>query len=453
MTTLCYNKNSYVIEHNTIIGSSAVEISERIEAAIREGRLDSGEQLPTVRSLAERSRVSPATVAGAYRRLRERGLVLTAGRRGTCVSPQPPVSVSGIPAPPPHVRNLAFGNPDPELLPSLGRALARIDPPKRLYAEEASLPELLELARREFFAERVPTESLAVVAGALDGIERVLEAHLRRGDRVAIEDPAFSAVRDLLPALGLVPVPVAIDERGLLPRALERALESGARAVIVTPRAQNPTGAALEPRRVSELRRVLLAYPDVLIVEDDHAGPVAGAPALTLVGKKRASWAVVCSVSKSLGPDLRVAVLAADRETLARVEGRQLLGIRWVSHVLQRLVVVLWNERGMRARLRRAAEAYSRRREALIGALAGHGIPAQGRSALNVWVGVPEEARLISQLMDEGWAVTPGERYRLETPPALRITTAALEPAEARELAGTLARLMGPAGRTVAGPS
>ena len=184
-----------------------------------------------------------------------------------------------------------------------------------------------------------------------------------------------------------------------------------------------------------------------------YGGTVAGAPALTLVGKKRASWAVVCSVSKSLGPDLRVAVLAADGETLARVEGRQLLGIRWVSHVLQRLVVVLWNERGMRARLRRAAEAYSRRREALIGALAGHGIPAQGRSGLNVWVGVPEEARLISQLMDEGWAVTPGERYRLETPPALRITTAALEPAEARELAGTLARLMGPAGRTVAGPS
>jgi DNA-binding transcriptional MocR family regulator len=46
--------------------------------------------------------------------------------------------------------------------------------------------------------------------------------------------------------------------------------------VILTPRAQNPTGAALDERRARDLRKVLDDFPAVLLIEDDHAGPVAG---------------------------------------------------------------------------------------------------------------------------------------------------------------------------------
>ncbi len=310
------------------------------------------------------------------------------------------------------------------------------------------LPELLRLSRRGFKQDGVPTEALAVVGGALDGIERVLGAQLRRGDRVAVEDPAFSGVLDLLSGLGLVPEPVAIDDSGPLPAGLEATLRRGVQALIVTPRAQNPTGAALDPARVRALRRVLRGFPEVLIIEDDHAGPVAGAPAHTLCDVSRARWAVVRSVSKSLGPDLRLAVLAGDAATVARVEGRQLLGIRWVSHVLQRLVVALWTERGMASHLRGAERTYALRREALLAALREHDIAAGGRSGLNVWVPVPEEASVVSYLLDRGWAVVAGERYRIESPPAIRITTATLEPSEAQRLAADLARALEPTRRT-----
>ena len=133
---------------------------------------------------------------------------------------------------------------------------------------------------------------------------------------------------------------------------------------------------------------------------------------------------------------------------MARVEGRQLLGIRWVSHILQRLVVELWTERGMASRLKRAERTYSQRRRALLAALGEHGIEARGRSGLNVWVPVPEEASVVSYLLECGWAVVAGERYRLESPPAIRITTATLEPSDAPRLAADLARALAPSGRT-----
>jgi DNA-binding transcriptional MocR family regulator len=345
------------------------------------------------------------------------------------------------------VRDLAAGNPDPALLPDLGPVLRTLDPPRRLYGEEVKDPALVALAARQMAADGLPAGAHTVVSGALDGLERVMQAHLRPGDRVAVEDPAFSGVLALLQPLSLVPLPVAIDDRGLRPEALEAALAAGARAVIATPRAQNPTGAAFDARRARALRALLRHHPDVLVLEDDHAGPVSGAEAHTLAGVGD-RWAVVRSFSKSLGPDLRVAVMLGDEETTARVEGRQLMGMRWVSHILQQLVVRLASARGSAARLREAAASYSLRRDALLDALAEHGIQATGRSGLNVWIPLAAEAPVVQGLLDAGWSVAAGERFRLQSGPAIRVTSARLDPADARRFAAALAAVLAPSERT-----
>jgi DNA-binding transcriptional MocR family regulator len=433
-----------------IKGTGAVEIAEGIEAAIAEGALAPGARLPTVRELAAGHGVSPTTVSAAFAALRRRGLLVTQGRRGTAVSQRPPLAVPSGPEPVPRgARDLATGNPNREFLPDLAPALRGIDPAPHLYGEEAADPALLRLARRSFEASGIPAGHLAVTSGALDGIERALAAHLRPGDRVAVEDPGFPGVLHLLAALGLPAVPVEIDESGPRPASLRRALRDGVQALVVTTRAQNPLGAALDSERAGELRALLAPHPDVLVVEDDHAGVVAGVPAATLCTDPPRRFAVVRSVSKAYGPDLRLATLAGDAVTVARVEGRQLVSMRWVSFLLQRVVVHLWRDQGVRARLREAAKAYTSRRRALIEALAGHGIEAFGRSGLNVWVPVPDEGRVVRGLRDAGFCVAPGERFRLRSAPAVRVTVASLPEREAKALADAMAHVLRPPRRTL----
>jgi DNA-binding transcriptional MocR family regulator len=429
-----------------IRGRTASELAAGVEAGVREGRLAAGAALPTVRELAERLGISPATVAAAYRALRERGLVATQGRRGTRVTHRPPLAAPAPPPAPPGLRNVADGNPDRALLPRLKPVLARLPERVVLYDEPAHDGRLRALAARQLEADGIDPAALAVVSGALDGVERVLQAQLRPGDRVAVEDPGYGGVLDLAAALGLVAEPVAVDDSGPRPEALRRALSAGCRALVVTPRAQNPTGAALDGPRARELRRVLEQAPDLLVVEDDHAGPVAGAPVVSLVAGRR-RWAVVRSVSKSLGPDLRLAIMAGDAHTIARVEGRQALGQGWVSHLLQRLVAALWSDRAVQALLREATAAYERRRRALLDALARRGVTAHGRSGLNVWVPVAEEVATVSRLAAAGWAVRAGERYRLKSPPAIRLTVSTLRPEDVGRLAADVAAAVHPAAR------
>ena len=426
-----------LIQH--IAGTRAGEISASVEAAIRTGELGPGETLPSVRRLAEHLGVSPTTAAAAYRDLQIRGLVTAAGRRGTRVSPRPTVRHLSPASVPPGTRGLLDGNPDPAFLPDLGAALARLHPPPRLYGEPANLRELLELGSRVFAADGIPSDFLLVVGGALDGIERALTAHLRAGDRVAVEDPGYPPVFDLLLALGLTPVPLPVDDRGIMPGGLEAAARGQLAALVLTTRAQNPTGAALDAERARDLRAVLSERPEILVIEDDHGGPVSGVPAHSVGGDAIDRWVVVRSFSKSLGPDLRIALMAGDPVTISRVQGRQQLGVGWVSHVLQRLVVALWEDAHVQRLMSAAAATYTARRGALLDALAVHGLRAHGRSGLNVWVPVPDEQVALRRLLDAGWAASAGERFRLRSEPAVRLSIGRLPVEDAPAVAAAVA--------------
>ncbi|MFI2642563.1 aminotransferase class I/II-fold pyridoxal phosphate-dependent enzyme [Streptomyces sp. NPDC018610] len=430
-----------------IEGRRAADIAASVERAVGHGALEPGQSLPPMRELAAELGVNPNTVAAAYRVLRERGVVETAGRRGTRVRPAPATTGRDhirvdVPE---GVRDVSSGNPDPALLPPLARAFAAAaadgDHEPVLYGDTAVDPELERVARGELDAAGVPRGPLAVLSGSLDGVERVLTAHLKPGDTVAVEDPGWGRTLDLVPALGLRTAPVAVDDEGPLPDDVRRALEDGARALIVTDRAQNPTGAALSAPRARALRAVLRGHPETLLIEDDHGHGIVDLPPHPLAGVTR-HWAFVRSVAKAYGPDLRLAVLTGDAVTVDRVRGRQRLGPGWVSLLVQRAVVRLWAE-GTPAERGVAAE-YGRRREALIDALAERGVAAHGRSGMNVWVPVPDETGAVARLLHAGWAVAPGARFRLSAPPGIRITVSTLRDDETGRLADAVAAALGP---------
>ncbi|MCM2415375.1 aminotransferase class I/II-fold pyridoxal phosphate-dependent enzyme [Streptomyces sp. RKAG290] len=431
-----------------IVGRRASEIAASVEQAVGSGELVPGQVLPPMRELAGQLEVNPNTVAAAYRTLRERGVIETAGRRGSRVRPRPASTERGslrVEAPP-GVRDLGEGNPDPALLPALGEAFAAVaaayDQAPGMYGQASVDPEFAAFARSMFDADGVPAGPVIATSGSLDAIERVLIAHLRPGDAVAVEDPGWGSLLDLVPALGMRPVPVSLDDGGPLPDALEAALKAGARAVVVTGRAQNPTGAAIGAARAAELRAVLAGHRGVLLIEDDHGHAIVDLPLHPLAGATD-RWAFVRSVAKAYGPDLRVAVLTADAVTADRVSGRQRLGPGWVSRLLQRVMVHLWSSHAVDPLA--VARSYAHRRDALVRALAARGVEAHGRSGMNVWVPVSDETGAVARLLHAGWAVAPGARFRLSAPQGIRITVSPLGDGDIGPLADAVAAAAGPA--------
>ncbi|ROQ27325.1 GntR family transcriptional regulator [Streptomyces sp. PanSC19] len=439
----------FVLGEYRIEGRRASDIAASVERGVGAGALQPGQPLPPMRELATTLGVNPNTVAAAYRTLRERGVIETDGRRGSRVRPRPATTARGsirVEAPA-GARDVSNGSPDPALLPSLGEAFAEV---ARRYAERPGMygeapvdEEFGRLARAAFDADGVAAGPVGVASGSLDAIERVLAARLRPGDAVAVEDPGWGSLLDLVPALGLRPVPVAVDDDGPLPEAVERAVrQGGARAVIVTDRAQNPTGACVTEERARELRRVLGAHPGVLLVEDDHGHGIVAQPLHPLAGVTD-HWVLVRSVAKAYGPDLRIAAFTGDAETVDRVLGRQRLGPGWVSRLLQQAVAHLWAAGAVDPAV--VARAYGKRRDGLVRALARRGVEAHGRSGMNVWVPVPDETGAVARLLAAGWAVAPGARFRMDAGPAVRLTVSGLAAAEVEALADAVAGAVRPA--------
>jgi DNA-binding transcriptional MocR family regulator len=152
-------------------------------------------------------------------------------------------------------------------------------------------------------------------------------------------------------------------------------------------------------------------------------------------------------VSKPSGPDLRLAILAGDETTVARVEGRMKLGAGWVSTLLQRLVVELWSDPAVAERIAHASGEYERRRVTLVDMLRARGVPARGRSGVNVWVPVSNETFAVTRVRDAGFAVAPGALHRLASPPAVRVSVGQLRAGMYEPLVEALAGAVHPAER------
>ncbi|MGA4862541.1 aminotransferase class I/II-fold pyridoxal phosphate-dependent enzyme [Streptomyces lavendulocolor] len=432
----------------TIRGTTAAEIAGSVRDQVASGGLAPGSVLPPVRALAAGLGVNRNTVALAYRRLVEAGVAETRGRGGTVVAAVPQLAREGTGAGAGDDRvDLAGGNPDPGLLPDLLSVARRGDYGRPLYGEPAVDAGLDAWARADFAEDIDHPFRTLVTHGAVDATERLLDAHLTRGDLVAIEDPCFLASIGILRLNGYRSAPVAVDGAGMRPDALRAALEAGARAVVCTPRAHNPTGASLTGERAADLRAVLAGHPQVLVVEDDHFSAVSARPYHRITPPGSARWALVRSVSKFLGPDLRLALVAADAGTATHLEARLGAGTSWVSHLLQHITRELLLDPRVHELHERAREAYARRSGLLVERLRAHGIDVPHRpDGLNVWVDIGVDARAaVTALAERGWAVRPGHLFAPDPSAhrgAIRVTSSTLTAARAEAFAAALAEVV-----------
>lgn len=426
-----------------ITGGSASEIAASVRMLQERGELRAGDALPPVRALAERLGVNRNTVVAAYRHLTRAGTVVTRGRGGTIVAGHAPVAQEGFAADS-VLRDIGTGNPDPGLIPDISAALAAAAGRPVLYGEPV-IDRGLEAWATAWMTEAVGDARdfrLTITSGASDAIDRLLAQALTRDDAVALEDPCFLSSLNTVRLGGYRPVAVPVDAEGMTVDGLRGALDAGVRAVVCTPRAQNPTGASLSPARAAGLREVLADHPYVLVIEDDHFSLLSSQPYFSLIGPEHRRWALVRSVSKFLGPDMCLAVTASDVETAERLAMRLSPGTTWVSHLLQRLVLELLGDGRVRDAVGRARSHYADRNRAFASQLTDAGLPADAGDGLNLCVRLPCPAREVTaHLMRRGWLARSGEEFVLVDSAAahhLRLTVHDLPDEDMRRLAADL---------------
>ena len=260
--------------------------------------------------------------------------------------------------------------------------------------------------------------------------------------RLAVEDPGHEGIRGLFAKRGLEPVPVRVDEEGIVVAELP----DDARAVLLTPAHQFPTGAVLTARRRAELLR----WADergALIIEDDYDAEYRydRAPVGALQGLRPDLVAHVGSVSKTLAPALRLGWLLAPPAWRARLlEARESLDHGLPA--LEQLALADFITRGAYDRhLRRSGRAYRRRRDALIEALTAAlpGATFSGAAAgLHIAVHLPgaDEPALVEACRDAGVVLDGITPHRVAPGPSgLLISFAAVPDAAAGHVAELIA--------------
>ncbi|WP_299939244.1 PLP-dependent aminotransferase family protein [uncultured Nitratireductor sp.] len=270
-------------------GPLYVRLADQIERDIESGRLASGTKLPPQRNLAYDIGVTIGTVSRAYALLRQRGLVSGEVGRGTYV-----LERVGTPRTGPSAAQ-AFGGTrdmvvasgktrmDSSAAPDIGQAAAlerittRIvcEHPHSIASYTRSLPAHWFDAGRQWLAREgwsPPPEAIVPTLGGHAGILATIAAMTAPGDRIAFEELTYSHVARSATVIGRRPLPIAIDEDGMIPEDFERVCaQQHPRMVFLVASLHNPTLATMPEARRRAIVDIARLH-NVWLIEDNIYG-------------------------------------------------------------------------------------------------------------------------------------------------------------------------------------
>lgn len=421
--------------------------------------LPPGARIASHRELVRRFRVSASTVANALSLLAQQGLIESrpgAGSFRTESRPAPrpgdtswqetalelnpqddsahgirrvfdaPALLTTLAPSAADVVDLNGGYLHPDLQPlsmltaSLSRAARRPEAWDR--PPPGGLPEL-----RDWFAAELGAglgrQDILICGGGQSALATSLRALCQHGDPVLLESPCYPGATAAARAAGLRPIAIPLDANGIRPDRLDEALaRTGARAVVVQPVFQNPTGVSLTPQRAEAIRQIA-AQHGAFLIEDDFARYMAHEDSKPLVPPlisedPDGTVVHIRSVTKVTSPNLRVGAIAARGPVMARLRAASIIDTMLVPAPLQYTTLEVVTSPSWRRTLTSLGKTLQHRRTTARDAI-GAVFPADAlaihpRGGYHLWVSLPtqfDSRHFAAEALTRGVAVTPGDNY------------------------------------------
>ncbi|MFB7515517.1 PLP-dependent aminotransferase family protein [Streptomyces sp. NPDC056144] len=412
-------------------------IADRVEAAVRDGRLRPGDRMPPQRVFARRHRIANSTAIRVYGELARRGLVVGEVGRGTFVRAAPPlpgpalIEATGT-APVDLQLNYPVAEGQSELMARALAALARPDVLAACVSRPAAATGTAEareaaagvLARSGWAPD---PESVLFAGNGRQAIAAALSALVPPGGRVGVEELTYPVVKSVAERLGVRLVPLAMDDRGVRPEALAAAHRAAPlAAVYLQPTLHNPTSVTMDGERRAELAE-LLRRLDLTAVEDTTWAFLHPRPPAPLAAHAPERVLLVDSLSKRLAPGLTVGYLVVPPR-LRTDAAAALRSGAWTAGGLALAAATRWAGDGTVAEVVAAKRAETEARHALVlRHLGGHPIRTSPHAYYCWWeLPPPWRAETFTAAAAEraGAAVTPGSAFavgRGTAPDAIRV--------------------------------
>ncbi|WP_030694078.1 PLP-dependent aminotransferase family protein [Streptomyces globisporus] len=429
-------------------------IADRVEAAVRDGRLRPGDRLPPQRVFARRHGIANSTAIRVYGELARRGLVVGEVGRGTFVRAAPPLPGPALAeatgaAPVDLQLNYPAADGQSELMARALAALARPDvlaeavsrPAAATGTAEARQAAVTVLARPGWAPD---PDGVLFAGNGRQAIAAALSALVPPGGRLGVEALTYPLVKAVAERLGIRLVPLALDAEGVRPEALEAAHRAAPlAAVYLQPTLHNPLSTTAGEGRRAELAE-LLRRLDLTAVEDTTWAFLAPDAPPPLAAHAPERVLLVDSLSKRLAPGLTVGYLVVPSRLRAPVADALRSGA-WTAGGLALAAATRWTGDGTVAEAVALKRADTEARHALVRhRLAGQALRTSPH-AYYCWWELPApwraETFTAAAAARAGVAVTPGSAFavgRSAAPDAVRLGLASPPVAV---LDGALARL------------
>jgi DNA-binding transcriptional MocR family regulator len=446
------------------------QLSTHLQRMIETGDVVRGDRLPPTRELAVQLGLNRTTVSAAYEVLEADGLIKGSVGRGSYVVGMPgreaePLNWARLLTPAlgnstgpsrPGLINFSASRPSEKLFPvdefreCCGEVLASDNLRMLLQLGSPGGYEPLRswLLKNAGFARE--SDDILITNGCQQAVDLLRRALVRPGAKIAIEEPVYPGVKNLFTESGADLIGLAVNAEGIDLYSLRKALDAGAKTILVTPSFQNPTGATMPAANRRSVVKLVRAAGAALIENDIYSEMRYSGGELPRLKSLSTDVILLGSFSKIAFPGVRCGWIIAPKAVIARVTELKQLADLHTDQLSQAFLLRFAESGRLAAHQQRMIAAGKEKLDAVEDgcrrylADCSYTLPKGG---MNIWIDLPgglDSSALRGLAQQAGIDYLPGRYFSVSRPldSGLRLSFAGLEPNQIRRGIQILGKVM-----------